>query len=161
MSISSRVTEILEKAFNSITGKIKVECELNVADVQIGAVEIKDGATDQRAVVDSTGKLAVLAEPTLNAVPSIYNVTMTTADTEYSQVLPANCKGFTMSIIDPVGTANFRVAFVTGKVATPTVPYLKFDDCTGYFEDTIKLATSTLYFACSGAGKVMQIVALA
>lgn len=90
--------------------------------------------------------------------PTIYNVTMTSADTEYSQELPAGCKAFAISVQDGVSTDKLRVAFATGKVATPTAPYLKYPGDSEYSEDGLNMTSKTLYFACSAAGKVAQIV---
>jgi len=87
--------------------------------------------------------------------PVIYNVTMTSANTEYSQALPANTKKFLVHTRD--GTA-FRLAFVTGKVAAPTEPYFTIDGVP-YWEDHINPALLTLYFACASAGKVVEIIA--
>jgi len=88
--------------------------------------------------------------------PAIYNVTMTNANTEYNQALPSDTKKFLIHTRD--GT-SFRLAFVTGKVATPTAPY--FTVLTGdvYYEDMIEPVSLTLYFACASAGKIIEIIA--
>ncbi|MBA7683796.1 hypothetical protein ES703_92181 [subsurface metagenome] len=88
--------------------------------------------------------------------PAIYNVTMPSADTEYTQALPSNCLKFLIHTRD--GTA-IRLAFVTGKVATPTAPYFTVPTNESYFEDHIKPSSLTLYFACASAGKVVEIIA--
>lgn len=90
--------------------------------------------------------------------PTIYNVTLTAADTEYSQALPDGTRRFSVSIRDGASANNFRVAFTTGKVATPTAPYLKYKCDYEYFEDDIHLVGKTLYIAGSNAGDVAQIV---
>jgi len=100
-------------------------------------------------------KAAVEALTPQATTPVIYNVTMTLADTEYSQVLPANTKKFLIHTRD--GT-TFRIAFVTGKVATPTAPYFTIPGGNGYSEDGIK-ATPTLYFGCGSAAKEIEIIA--
>ncbi len=87
--------------------------------------------------------------------PPIYNVTMTNADTEYPQALPANTKKFLIHTRD--GTA-FRLAFVTGKVAGPTAPYFTIPTDVPYWEDFIEPSSLTLYFACGSAGKVVEII---
>jgi hypothetical protein len=91
--------------------------------------------------------------------PTIYNVTMTNANTEYSQVLPDNCKAFAVSVQGAASTDNFRLAFVTGKVATPTAPYLKYPGDAEYGKEGVNLVGKTVYAACSAAGKVLQIEA--
>jgi len=81
---------------------------------------------------------------------------MTNLDTEYSQALPTNTKRFVVRTRD--GT-SFRLAFVTGKVATPTAPYFTVPSNTSYQEDNIFLASQTVYFACDVAGKIIEIIA--
>ena len=41
-------------------GSIDVNADLEVSDLQIGAVEIKNGTTDDRAVVDTNGNLSTI-----------------------------------------------------------------------------------------------------
>lgn len=91
--------------------------------------------------------------------PTIYNVTMTNADTEYSQALPAGCKAFSLSVQAPDKTKYFRYAYVTGKVATPTAPYKTYTCDVEAYQENLNLDAQTLYFACNEAGKVMQIEA--
>ena len=88
--------------------------------------------------------------------PAIYNVTMTDADTEYSQALPANTKRFSLQCLTDF---DIRFAFVTGKAATPTAPYARVRAGMNYYEDTVNLASSTLYFACADAAKVAEVIA--
>jgi hypothetical protein len=85
---------------------------------------------------------------------------MTNADTEYSQALPVNCKRFSISVRAGDSSKNYRVAYVTGKVAAPTAPYIQLPCDIEYVESGILFeAATTLYFACSEAGKVAQIIA--
>ena len=89
-------------------------------------------------LVDANGNEVSPVNP--GATPAIYNVTMTLADTEYSQAL-GSAKKFTVHTRD--GTA-FRVAFATGKVATPTEPYLTIPANGAYAEDNIAPSALTL-----------------
>lgn len=91
--------------------------------------------------------------------PFIFNVEMTAADTEYSQELPAGCKAFSLSVQAPDKTKYFRYAYVTGKVATPTAPYKSYTCDVEVYQENLNLTAQMLYFACSEAGKVMQIEA--
>jgi hypothetical protein len=52
--------------------------------------------------------------------PVILNVTLTSADTEYSQALPIGTKYFSIQCRTAFA---IRYAFATGRVATPTAPY--------------------------------------
>ena len=88
--------------------------------------------------------------------PTLYTKTMTTLNTEYSQELPADTKFFAIKC-----RTNFdvRIAFVTGKVATPTDPYNTIVAGSEYVSpDDISWHTAkTIYFACSTAAKVVEI----
>lgn len=87
--------------------------------------------------------------------PTVYNVTMTTADTEYNQALTANTRKFAIMTRD---RSEFRFQYVTGKVATPTAPWVTIAENEVYYEDHIKDASITLYFASAEAGKIIEII---
>ncbi len=86
--------------------------------------------------------------------PEIFNVTMTNANQEYSQELPARTMQVLIKCQD--GTA-MRVAFVTGKVAAPTAPYYTIV-ANGILE--IRGLDSgeafTIYVASAGVGKIVE-----
>lgn len=88
-------------------------------------------------------------------IPTIYNVPMTLADTEYSQALPANTK--IVEFREQGMSSKIRYAFETGKVATPTAPYRSLNIGEVKTVEGLSLAAVTLYFACSIVGKVMEI----
>ena len=136
MSIS-RTTQVLEG----------IPAQLDTLEVSVDAV---------KTAVDAVKTSSDLGVAT---TPYIYNVTMTLADTEYSQALPAGCKAYALSVQDGDATKNFRYAFVTGKVATPTAPFVKCLCTDVPYAENLNLTAATLYFACSEAGKVMQIEA--
>ena len=90
-----------------------------------------------------------------------YNVTLTDADTEYSQVLPANAVriGFQCRT-----AAAVRFAFVAGKVTGPTAPYLTLKS--GQAFEYVRPVEAhkaeqelTLYLASSSEGVVVEILA--
>ena len=86
--------------------------------------------------------------------PAIYNVTMASADTEYSQALPTGTKRFAIHLQD---WTVFRLAFVTGKVATPTAPYLSIPASGEHYQEGINVSSLTLYFASDVASKTAEI----
>ena len=86
--------------------------------------------------------------------PTVYNVTLTNANTEYSQALPANTREFRFHCRT---LYDCRFAWVTGKVATPTSPYLTLFAGSDYYSDNDNLASQTLYLASSTAGVVIEI----
>jgi len=90
--------------------------------------------------------------------PAVANVTITNANTEYTYTIPDDTKKIAFSIQDGVSTDNYRIAYITGKVATPTAPYLKYNSDIEYSETNINLAGTTLYFAHSAGTKVAQII---
>lgn len=85
--------------------------------------------------------------------PAIYNVTMTNADTEYSQALPANTRKF---LIKCRTSFAIKLSFTSGQSGTT---YLTVPADQSYWEDQINDASITLYFQCANAGKVAEIVA--
>lgn len=88
--------------------------------------------------------------------PTIYNVTLTNADTEYSQALPTATKKYEMHLRD--GT-SFRLAFVAGKVGGSVAPFWTQAANSEQGEENVHLVNVTLYFACAVAGKIMEIKA--
>jgi hypothetical protein len=85
-------------------------------------------------------------------LPLIQNIQIAQADHEYSVAIPNGCKAFSFSIQDGLSTKNFRVAYVSGKVATPTRPYLKYPANGEYYEPHPNLYNATLYFASNATG---------
>ena len=90
--------------------------------------------------------------------PTIYNVTLTNADAEYSQVLSKDCRAFTFQCRTAV---EVRFAFVIGKVAAPTAPYATMK-AGATFGSPEKFSAEpnglTLYLASGTAGAVVEIV---
>jgi len=88
--------------------------------------------------------------------PNEYTVTLTNADTEYSQTLPTGTKALEFWARESV---DIRFAFTSGKVATPTEPYHTLKAGTTYYKENINLTGKTLYLACGEAGKHVEIIA--
>ena len=85
-----------------------------------------------------------------------YTVALTSADTEYSQALPANTKKFRIHLRD---YATFRLAYVTGKVAASTDPFETIPAGSEKYEDGLNLSALTVYLASPVATKVVEIEA--
>lgn len=85
--------------------------------------------------------------------PLIVNLTLSSANVEYSTTL-TGAKKFTIQC-----RTNYavRFAYVTGKVATPTAPYITIKAGSVYWEDDISL-DRTLYFASSEVGVIVEII---
>lgn len=90
--------------------------------------------------------------------PTIYNVTLTNADTEYSQQLPTNTARYDFQCRTGY---NIRYAFETGKVATPTAPYMTLKAGGTFTSEFLPQAAGqqTVYLASDQAGAVVEIVA--
>ena len=90
--------------------------------------------------------------------PLEFNVTMTVADTEYSQVLPIETKAFMIHTRDE---SLFRFSFTTGKVAGPTAPYTTVLSGKILQISGLKLdAALTIYFGSPDTGKIIEIIVL-
>lgn len=88
--------------------------------------------------------------------PVCTNKTLTNANTEYSHVLDAACKYFTIKCRTAF---DVRFAFVTGKVAASTAPYMTLKSGESYSTpENWENAAQTLYLASTTAGVVVEIL---
>lgn len=119
--------------------------------------EMKNAVTELKAMVAETqASVALLGNlPQRSTTPLLASITMTLADTEYSYTFPDNIKKFSLEI--GAGGANFRVAWVTGKVAAPTQPYIEIWANDKFARENINLIGKTIYFACPNAAQLMVI----
>jgi hypothetical protein len=85
--------------------------------------------------------------------PAIYNVTCTTASTEYNQALPANCKGFTIGLKSKDDSVTWVLKIGTGGTE------FSFSGNESYTLDNILFSSQTLYFETNNNGEVIQIIA--
>jgi len=131
-----------------------------VGDNEIGAKKVivldKDGnqeglstAAKQDEIVAELGKKA-----DKSTTPIVYNLTLANANTEYSQELPAHTKELRFRCRT---LYDVRYAWVAGKVANPTTPYLTLPAGCDYWSDRNDLSSRTLYFASSTAGVVIEM----
>lgn len=88
--------------------------------------------------------------------PTIFNVTLTSANTEYSQALP-DCTRYDFQCRTAY---DVRYAFETGKVAGPTAPYLTLKAGGTFTSDFVPQAAGpqTVYLASAQAGVVVEMV---
>ena len=116
----------------------------------------RDMGDDTHAEVIVLGASSVT--DVVTATPTVYNVTLTVADTEYSQAMPANCRGFEFQARTNVAV---RWQVVTGKVAASVAPYDTLKAGCYYFSYDLNqgASPSTLYFGSAIAGTVVEIKA--
>lgn len=82
---------------------------------------------------------------------SIYNVTITNANTEQSQALPSNTKQF---LIRSRSNSNLRLAYASGET---TSQWLSIPGGSCY-KDENYYTSQTLYFQSDQAGDIVEIV---
>jgi len=130
----------------------RAERDANRIPTMIG-VSSADGITIVLAEFDpDTGEL--LVKPTQSTASTVYNITLTSADTQYSQAIPAS----TLEIRFRCRTLyDVRYAWITGKVATPTAPYLTLPAGSDYHSDANDLNSQTIYLASAQAGVVVEV----
>jgi len=91
--------------------------------------------------------------PYVATTPYLYNVTMTSANVEYSQAMPGNCKKFTVKCR---GEYDIKLAFTLAESGTT---YITIPSGQNYWDDLIRDVVLTLYFQCATAAQVVEIVA--
>jgi len=136
---------------NAGTG-VSIACD-DVSSVYYQRVKLDfgaDGAADPVLVASGMPTQSCIATPTP------YNLTLTNANTEYSQALSAHCRGFEFQC---QSETSIRFAFVTGKVATPTAPYITLKAGDYFSSPPIhSVGAMTIYFASATAGVVVEIL---
>ena len=96
-------------------------------------------------------------QPLAATTPTLYAITMTLANTEYSQALPANTK--ILEFRCRATGYDVRFAYVTGKVATSVDPYRTLSAGQTKTIDNLNLAATVLYVACGTAGQEIEVEA--
>lgn len=118
-----------------------------------GALSVTFPAAQAVTVANATLATAEMKPPT--ATPSNYAVTCTNANQEYSQALPAGTRKVRINARTAV---DIRIAWVTGKVATPTDPYMTIKSGTVFtLDDVYWSGAKTVYLASGTAGTVVEI----
>ena len=120
--------QVLERAFKPLVNALRV-CVVNTVAEPVPVT-----------LVVGTG----------NTTVEIFNVTCTTAGTEYSQALPTNTKRFLLK-----ARKNSKVTFAYETAATEVLTI----ESGVSFEDENFYSLQTIYFKCSKADEVIEIVA--
>jgi len=122
----------------------------------IGVIDNTSAKDVVNLVADSITKRLLVDDSNSRATTvTIYNIGLTAEDTEYSQALPDSTKAITFQCRTDY---DIRFAFVTGKVATLTAPYMTLKMGQNYFEDNLNLTSKTLYLACATAAQIVEII---
>jgi len=110
----------------------------------------------ERRVTELEEKLRRLEAPRAKR-PSVVNIKMVSADTEYPHKLPIGCKRFQMQCRD---ATDIRFATEQGKIATPDPPYYTVKSGT-VFRSGGNLdiqGDMWLYLACDSTNKYVEIL---
>jgi len=107
------------------------------------------GLTAASGVVEIAESLAIATAAT------VFNITCASPNYEYSQALPANCKGIEFQAR---GNTDLRWAWETGVVASPSPPYMTLKAAAAYDNMDIQIAAETLYLAAE-ASVVAEVIA--
>lgn len=150
----ANLSTIAGKDFATQTTLALIRAKTDNLDTSLAGIDFAEQTT-LALIKTKTDEIANLINKA--TTPTKYTVTLTNADTEYSQALPAGTKKVCAHIRG--GAVAYRIAWATGKVATPTDPYEEIDSDGIYQESGLDLTDKTLYFACGTAGKKMQIEA--
>ena len=95
----------------------------------------------------------VRAKLTTATQPTVYNLSMPTANTEYSQALGSSTKKVLIKTRDR--TARLRMAFVSGDTATL---YITIEPGSVYFEENLDLTGVTIYLQANKAAQTVEIL---
>lgn len=151
---TDRVTGNIDKwAGTALTGR---DISSDLANLDLALTALRD-ALRGASTKDFTTLETELAKKLNKATtPTKYALAITNANTEYSQSLPANTKQFSIHLRD---MSEFRLAYETGKVATPTDPYETVPAGSEKYVENIEPSSLTLYIAAPAASKVAEIEA--
>jgi hypothetical protein len=152
VSIQNATLAVTQSGVWSVTANAGTNLNTSALALEVGG--------NLASIKTNTDKIPVLPAIAANqqpaaTTPTSYNVTMTLANTEYSQALPANTKRVCLQCR---GLYDVRFAFVTGKVAGPVAPYHTLLAGMNYWEDNLSLAATTIYVACGVAAQVAELV---
>lgn len=84
--------------------------------------------------------------------PTIYNLSMVVAGTEYPQALSSSTKKFTVRMRT---NATARVSFVLGGTTTA---WITIPACNSFTEENLDLSGVTIYLQSTAAGQIAEIL---
>jgi hypothetical protein len=116
----------------------------------------KDFATETTLALAETHLGNIDASTASPTTINEYNVTLTNADTQYSQALPSATRAIEFR---NRAAYDLRYAFTDAKVATPVAPYFTVKSGETYYKDFVNLTSKTLYLASAHAGDVVELIA--
>ena len=85
--------------------------------------------------------------------PTVYNLSMPTANTEYSQALTSSTKKILIKSRDR--SAQLRIAFVSGDTA---LLYITIEPGSVFFEENLDLTGATIFLRSNKSSQVCEIL---
>jgi hypothetical protein len=116
------------------------------------SIAIEDPSTGYALKVNSDGSINVDANTA--ATPTIYNVLVSTANTEVSQVLPSNSKQFIIQVRN--SGSRLQLAFISGASNTD---YVTIPRGCSFQQSNIDTPSLTLYFQTNQSNQTVEILA--
>lgn len=121
--------------------------------ISIGAVEVK-GTNGNYLEPNTDGSIDVVDVGSVAATPTIFNISVPTANVEVSQSLPSGTKKFSIQVRN--STALLQFAFAVGQSATNFIRLVRGAS----YEVTEILTTSlTIYFQTNNPSQIVEIIA--
>lgn len=155
----ARGSDAVENTFaaDDVGGVLHVRTKLEVgADGAAADLELGQSTKSASLPVTLASDQDALTVDGAATGATLYAVTLTNANQEYSQALPNPTRAVSVKARSAVA---IRYAWATGKVATPTDPYQSLPANTEYSADNMKLTSPTIYLASATAGTVVEIEA--
>ena len=106
MGYKKPVQDIIQDVYDEANKRLRTDTQLTVGDIEVGAVELKDADTDNRAHVDNQGRIHVYDEASSGAsTPTSLQPKTYTVGTSVTQMNGAVSKNV-MITVDPNNTGN-------------------------------------------------------
>ena len=117
-----------------VDGKLQVEAELTVGDIEIGAVELKNATTDDRATINTDGELSVTLPDVEITVDGQVALAAAVINDVYTREVPLTTPANGKKTVTTAGTA-VQLGTATN-INTVTIKALNTNDGTIYIGDS-------------------------
>lgn len=160
-------TQILQRAFDELNDKIRVDSSISInqitgeVSVELDAadgdnVAISDGTNQVTTTVDGSKvglDVNVLNLPTSAGSPLIQNISMGVGGNEYSVTLLASTVRY---VLKNRGDAKLQLAFISGQTGTN---YITISPGSVFKEDNLRLTSNlTIYVQASKNSQVLEVL---
>lgn len=155
--VASVSTELVSQLTGVINARLRIEAVYTGVcnyEIYVRAIESgSGGGSAGHVIIDDQPIDVVVTNPEVSVNPVIANVSIPTANTEVSYLLPAGTKKFYIKLRE--ANANMKVAYIVGESGTT---YVTVHRGNWYGEDTLTVPLTTIYFQADIASQVAEIV---